>query len=477
MKKSLIIFFILLLAAFLRLYRIMEDPPALYWDEVAIGYNAYSINQTGKDEWGISWPVLFRSYDDYKPPVYIYTVALFQKFLGPTDFSVRLPSALAGILTVAFLYFLVYELTKRFSVSAISSLMLAISMWHIQFSRAGFEANLALMFVVLGIWMFLLSLRVNIKLLFLSFISFGLSTATYHNAKIFVPVFLIILIVLFYDRIKKNLKVVALIGLISFIFYMPFLPAYFSREGQLRATAESILNQKGNLILNFQQNFLVNFSFDYLFFHGDQAGRHSVKKLGELYVWQLPFILIGLYDLIKHRSKLSVIIFAWLILGAIPAAVTKVSPHALRALLSVVPWQILTAIGLVKIPKLIPLTIPMAVFSLLLYLHLYYIHYPVAYAADWQDGYAQTISYLKSEEKNYDEIYIHDSLPEEYLKWYTLAKSDKFYRQDLLTLPIKKYPGKKSLIVAPPYMVSKDIKVIKEIKMYGGDPVFKLYEF
>ena len=472
MKKIILLFLIVAMAAILRLYKITDNPPALYWDEVAIGYNAYSINQTGKDEWGVSWPTLFRSYDDYKPPVYIYTVALFQKFLGPTDLSVRLPSAIAGILTVLFLFYLVKELTNRYPLAALCSALLATSMWHIQFSRAGFEANLALMFVVLGVWLFLLAMRKNIKLLFLSFVFLALATITYANAKLFVPIFLLVLIIIFFKKIKQNLKSVIVIGLICFVLYLPFIPSIFSKEGNLRAASESIINQKGTLLTNFQQNYLGNFSFDYLFFHGDQDGRHSVKKLGELYLWQLPFFLIGIYQLLRQKNKsLTIILFSWLLLAALPPALTKVSPHALRGLLMVIPLQIITAVGLVRFWKL---ALPFALFALVLYLHIYYIHYPVAYAADWQDGFGATVNYLKTVENNYDEIYIHESLPTEYLKWYRFSK---YSYHNLLTAPVKINPDKKGLIVAPPYMVSKEVKVLKEIKMYGGDPVFEIYEF
>jgi 4-amino-4-deoxy-L-arabinose transferase-like glycosyltransferase len=469
-KKTFLLFLIIILAAILRVYKITENPPSLYWDEVAIGYNAYSINQTGKDEWGISWPTLFRSYDDYKPPVYIYTVALFQKVMGPTDLSVRLPSAIAGILTVIFIYFLTKELFGTPHYSLLAALLLSTSMWHIQFSRAGFEANLALMFVVLAVWLFLMAIRENIKLLFLSLLSFILSVASYANAKLFVPPFLLILMVLNAETLKKNFKQVLMIFAISAIFFIPVLPIYFSKEGNLRAASESILTQEGNLWVNFQKNYLGNFSFDYLFFHGDQAGRHSVKKLGELYLWQLPFFLIGAYQLIREKNKFSLLIFAWLLLAALPPALTKVSPHALRGLLMVIPLQIIIAVGLLRFWKL---AIPFALFSLLLYLHIYYVHYPKAYSADWQDGFEATISYLKTVVNDYDDIYIHESIPEEYLKWYRFSGYSYY---NLANMPVRKNPDKKVLIVAPPYMVSKDTNVKKEIRMYGGDAVFKIYE-
>ena len=51
MKKPALIFliFITLLGAFFRLYKLDKFPPALFGDEVDVGYQAYSILKTGKD--------------------------------------------------------------------------------------------------------------------------------------------------------------------------------------------------------------------------------------------------------------------------------------------------------------------------------------------------------------------------------------------------------------------------------------------
>ena len=88
---------ILILAALLRLPYLNSHMPSLYGDEIAIGYNAYSIVKTGRDEFGHFLPLQFQSWGDQKNPVYIYAVALVQLFTGPTPASVRIPSALAGI--------------------------------------------------------------------------------------------------------------------------------------------------------------------------------------------------------------------------------------------------------------------------------------------------------------------------------------------------------------------------------------------
>src|SRR3990167_11149876 len=100
MRKYLWLLVVVVLAGILRFANLTGVPPALNSDEVAIGYNAYSILKTGKDEYGIRYPLTFRSFDDYKMPVDVYMIAGSMQLFGPMDFSVRFPSALFGTLTV-----------------------------------------------------------------------------------------------------------------------------------------------------------------------------------------------------------------------------------------------------------------------------------------------------------------------------------------------------------------------------------------
>ena len=68
----IVLFFIVFLAAVLRLWNLGLTPPSPDWDETALGYNAYSILKTGRDEYGTFLPLSIRSFDDYKPPLYVY---------------------------------------------------------------------------------------------------------------------------------------------------------------------------------------------------------------------------------------------------------------------------------------------------------------------------------------------------------------------------------------------------------------------
>jgi len=142
MKHSLLIIAIISLAAILRFYSLGSNPPSLDWDEVSLAYNAYSIIRTGADEYGNDFPLLsIRSFNDYKPPMYVYSLIPSLLVFGKTDFAVRFPSALAGTLTVLVTYFLAKELFKNTKIAILSALFLAISPWHLQFSRIAFDSG------------------------------------------------------------------------------------------------------------------------------------------------------------------------------------------------------------------------------------------------------------------------------------------------------------------------------------------------
>jgi len=193
LKNNLSLIFIIILATVLRFYQLGQNPPSLNWDETAHGYNAYSILKTGRDEYGYRLPLSFRSFDDYKPPIYTYLVVPSIAAFGLNDFAVRFPSAALGVLTVIFTYFMVFELFKNRTIAFLSSLFLAISPWHLQFSRVAFETNSAIFWSVLGTWAFLKGIRAKglriTAWMSLTAIAFGVNLFMYHNARVFIPIF------------------------------------------------------------------------------------------------------------------------------------------------------------------------------------------------------------------------------------------------------------------------------------------------
>jgi len=141
-KSNYFLIIIILIAGILRFYDLAGTPPSLSHDEVAIGYNAYSILKTGRDEYGIKFPLLFKSFDDYKLPGMVYVSVPSIAIFGLNEIGVRLPSAFLGTFSILIFYFIVKNLTNRnIRKSLLITLFFAFSIWHINFSRQSFESN------------------------------------------------------------------------------------------------------------------------------------------------------------------------------------------------------------------------------------------------------------------------------------------------------------------------------------------------
>src|SRR3990172_2196276 len=192
----LLVTLVVLLAFFLRVNKVTEVPPSLNWDEVSIGYNAYSILKTGKDEWGEFLPLHFKSYGEYKLPAQIYASIPAIAIFGLNEFGVRITAVIYGALTILLLYFLAKELFDNKWIGLMSAFFLAISPWHIQLTRASFESSFSVFWIVMGVWFLVKSFK-NPKWLIMSVVPFAISIYTYNSARIFTPLFLVSMLFVF----------------------------------------------------------------------------------------------------------------------------------------------------------------------------------------------------------------------------------------------------------------------------------------
>ncbi len=189
---------ILALASFLRFYKLESIPAGLHADGASQGYNAFSLLNTGKDRYGQSWPILFRAFGYYQPPLYTYLTTIPVAFLGNSQFSAHFISALSGFVLVVITYLLVLilfsEKKERYVLALISSLTVAIAPWSVFFSRLAVEANLGLLLFVISLLLFVYSLK-KIQILPLASLMLGISTHAYYSERlisvIFLPFFLI----------------------------------------------------------------------------------------------------------------------------------------------------------------------------------------------------------------------------------------------------------------------------------------------
>ena len=440
-KRQALLIGIVVLAFVLRVYKVVEVPPALNWDEVSIGYNAYSVLKTGKDEWGQFLPLHFRSYGEYKLPAQIYASIPGIAIFGLNDFGVRITPVIYGTITVLMLYFLTKALFQNKSLALIAAFLLAISPWHLHLTRASFESSFSVLWVILGIW-FLLKGFKNSRWWIASAIPFGIAVYTYNSARVFVPLFLLAAFLIHKKEIFRQKKNFLLAGIVFMAFLVPLIPFSLKGEVSARYKLVSISTEPGlvprinerrglsqlpgplpRLVHNkvtyityyFVNNYLAHFMPDFLFISGASHKQHHVQGVGQLYLIQAPFVLTGVYFLFKKKEKYRWLITAWILLAFVPVATTRDSiPHALRTVIAAPAYQILTAYGfwattaLTKKRKLKiafwGLTTIILAFSFTGYLDNYYNKYPQLYSRDWQYGYKEAVSFVKEHYQEYDQI-------------------------------------------------------------------------
>lgn len=433
---KLLLLVIILIAAFLRLYKIEQVPPALDWDEIAAGYNAYTIANWGKDEWGKIFPLVFTSFKDDKHPVHIYITSLFIKLFGLSDFTTRLPGAIVGILAVYVIFYLAQVLFKSNLVALFSAIFLAVSPYHLHFSRGLWEVNFALFFFMLGLLMFYLALQRKGWLINISFLSFGISILSYHSSKIIIPPFVLMLIALYFRNLRK-LSLNFYTGILIFTVFIALLfidprllgiarvkQTQFSQDiiekTQTFQKTKSHILGLGEITLN---QYLSHFTPQYLFVSGDQSPRNSVKTYGEFYKIDALFILIGSLSLFKLRSRITLIVFVWLLLSPLPASLVKGAPSATRAVFMMGSLHLLAALGAANIVRLFrgqtkkyALIVILLLLSVQVYFYLnyYFNRYPIKDPHEWQYGMKQIVEFVKDHEE-YSQIFVTDIRSQPYI--------------------------------------------------------------
>ncbi|MCJ7804130.1 glycosyltransferase family 39 protein [Patescibacteria group bacterium] len=461
-KKNWFLILILLLAAFLRLYRLGSDPPSMHWDETAIGYNAYSILKTGRDEYGKLLPLIFKSFGDYKPGLYIYLAVPPIALFGLNEFAVRLPSAMIGVLTVWLTFQFVLLLFKKKQPALWSSFALAISPWHLQFSRGAWEANLALFLALAGVFGFLKAEKKKIGWLYLSVILFGIALFAYQSSKMFIPLIILGLMMCFWKKIKTlPLKHLFISAAIILTMAVPIYLSVFSgaggrlkvmsifsyprNEGEIKQILKEDNNNKFFFSLfhteplaisrGILERYFNHFSGRFLFFEGDWSNaRHNVPYAGVCYYFDLFFLLAGVYWLIRQNSAGSKFIWLWLLISPLPAALSRDQIQAVRALNMVLPLMVIIGCGMYQVYLWLKnqrkyIFILCSLFFVLFYLwnfayylDQYYIHYPRQSSQYWQYGYKQLINKISPIKNNYERIIFTSDYGQSYIYWLFYTK-------------------------------------------------------
>ena len=153
--RALLLALVILGGVALYTFRVTRNPAGFFIDESSVAYNAYTISQSGQDEFGNSWPLFFRAFGDYKNPIFVYLLAALFKITGPSILTARLVGAISGVVTALLLGLLAARVSGRREVGLLILASALLTPWLFELSRVAFEVTLYPLVVTL----FLLCVR------------------------------------------------------------------------------------------------------------------------------------------------------------------------------------------------------------------------------------------------------------------------------------------------------------------------------
>lgn len=513
-NKNKILIAIILIAATLRLWNLGGLPPHLRNDEASFGYNAYSILKTGKDEHGEFLPILFKSFGDWKPGLYVYLTIPFVAVLGLNEWAVRLPAAISGIIGVYILYHLTFELLKKQRFALASAFSLSISPWHITFSRGAWEAQVTITLILAGLYFFIKALNKNLYLI-PSSIFFGTSLLISHGAKPAMPLVLLSFLMAYRVGIKRiTLKILLFSCTLLIILSLPIIFSFFNgkntRVTSLFFTNKYQSTEFGTETRDLLKNWANHYSLPILFIKGDTNPQHSAPDYGAFISLDIVFLFLGLEIMSKLKDikrAVKVLIFLLLILAPLSSVLTLSGVNFERYLVFFVVLNIVIGLGIGSCKKNLGWSIFLLfyIFSFLLFLDAYFVH-NVSKNGAWQTGYKDIVKFTTPLQKNFQKIYISQGGDQPYIffLFYQKYSPQKFQSASpSITLPngsgvgmdyisrldniefidLNKFhlPKNQSFLVIVPtnnsYEFESSLRIIHEIKDPLGFTIYKIEEY
>jgi 4-amino-4-deoxy-L-arabinose transferase-like glycosyltransferase len=366
--QILLLILILLMAGILRIIHLGTSPIGLNVDEVVNAWNANCLLKTGMDQHGIRWPIFDSAgFGQGMTTLYLYLLIPFEAIFGLSVLAIRLPAALAGVLTVYLLYWVGRKLFNPW-VGLLAAAFLAVSPWHLQQSRWGHMAAIFPLLVMAPlaamIWANLpFDDRENptprVFRAALAGVIFGICCYGYYAARLWLPVFFLATAAVnwrSWQRILRTRTGAVAAGTLILFVGITFGPLVWETlvnpPTDSRASVSWVWNPADSLGQRVEKvlaRYPGHFGTDFLFSRGDSDPTLSPPIGYGLFHWyMLPLMLVGLVAIIPKwtSSGASRVLITWILLYPAADLLSEHNgPHALRGLPGVCALTLLAAIG------------------------------------------------------------------------------------------------------------------------------------
>ncbi|MBS1774374.1 MAG: glycosyltransferase family 39 protein [Bacteroidetes bacterium] len=301
---------IIIIGLFLRLWHI--DFQSLWLDEM------YTAHETDPDT---SWSQLFTYLNEMNtgghPPLHYIIVKVFFLLFGQSDAVLRIPSAIAGTLSIWAMFMLARELWNT-RIGLIAAAITALNAYNIEYSQEGRDYIFTFLFTILSFFYLIKLLRQRTLINSIIYGILVLLLIYTHYFNFFLIASQVVIISVFFFYVPNNQRWVyvrffSLSGLIAIVGYIPWLPSMLYLK-----------DVKSFWISTTEDGFISNFFLEYfgysdmlkplliifvlIFFYKLFTSQYDNKKLTEQPL-NFSFVIILLWVLVTSllpyiRSRL-----------------------------------------------------------------------------------------------------------------------------------------------------------------------------
>ncbi len=353
-KYEISIILLILLGIIIRIIGIDILPNAANVDEISSGYEAYSILNFGIDRNGNFLPVFLEAWGGGQNALLTYLIIPFVKILGLNILAVRLPMAIISSISVVLFYLILKKMTNK-KIARIGLAFFVICPWHIMKSRWGLESNLFPDLILFAIYFIITGLDNNKKqLYYIGFGILGLSSYAYGTSYLFLPIFVIPILILLYKQkkitIMQGIISIVIVAIISFpimlyviinTFDLPQINLPFMTIPRLQ------VNRFQEITSVFSMKNILN-AIEILGIQSDNLQWNAIEGYGIIYLFSSVFTVIGIVRAFlkstKKEIKYNEIFNIWLIAALCILPVCE--PNINRLNIIIIPIIYYTILGI-----------------------------------------------------------------------------------------------------------------------------------
>jgi 4-amino-4-deoxy-L-arabinose transferase-like glycosyltransferase len=300
--------------------RLSYAPIYLIHDEVKFSLQAESIAESGRDLNGRRLPLYFAEpeFKAGRDPVMIYATALALKALRLSQFAVRLPTALVGVLNCVLMFIVARSLLKDDRLGLIAAAFLALTPGHFIHSRMALSILYPLPFILAWLWCLNRFLETGSRRSLIGAGGWlGLSIYSYLGSVVMAPIYLVFTIgAVIYQHGWRDWRraTPALIGFgVALLPALAWQLAYPDRITELLSgyripgSGDTLGKSLGTMLSTHGLKMRIDlfwrfFSPSFLFISGDSSAINSTRAIGFFPIVFAVLLPVGLFQIARGRG-------------------------------------------------------------------------------------------------------------------------------------------------------------------------------